>query len=42
MHRLNWLFPVTSSKDNKYIMIAYVHDVNVILARAMKIKSALE
>ena len=35
-------FPVISSKGNKYIRIIYDHDSNVIIARALKTKSAVE
>ena len=35
-------FPVTLSKDSKYIMIIYDHDSNAILARPLKTKSDLE
>ena len=35
-------FPVQSSKGNKYIMIAYDHDSNDILLKALKSKSAAE
>lgn len=35
-------FLVTSSKGNKYVIVIYDHDSNVILARAIKTKSALE
>ena len=31
-------FPVTSSKGNKHVMVAYNHDSNAILARAIKTK----
>ena len=35
-------FPVTSSRGNKCVMIAYDHDSNAILARPLKTKSAQE
>ena len=35
-------FLVISSRGNKYVMVIYNHDSNVILARTLKTKSALE
>ena len=35
-------FPVQSSRGNKYIMVVYDHDSNVILTKALKSRSAAE
>ena len=35
-------FPVISSRGKKYVMVIYDHGSNTIIARALKMKSALE
>ena len=35
-------FPITSSKGHKHVMIVHDHDLNTMLARPLKTKSAIE